>query len=469
MIANYGAASEDAEQWVDEDGTVHGGQLDGAELLDELHAFLRRFVAFPSDDAAVAVVLWVAHTHLAPFFDSTPRLALLSPEKQSGKTRTLELLELLCAGAEFLTDASASFVFRLVGTGQVTILLDECDALWTKKGGDETAEALRGIVNSGHRKGAKVGRVAMVGQTAQLERHSVYAPVALAGIGACLPDTILDRSVVVRMRRRAPAEHVEPYRDRDGRPQGEALRDRLVVWCESVETKIGCPWPDMPPGVHDRPADVWEPLLAVADAAGGDWPKRARAACVSFVAGSTEDTASSGVRLLADLREVFGDREAMSTVAVLEQLCKLDEAPWGDLWGKPLDARGLAKRLRPYGVKPKDVRIGSWNGKGYGRADLWDAWTRYLPPKGDKGDKGDNAGQAVADSNGVADTSATGTPSATVLTSRVADVADVAGTPAGDGVTTCRDCSRVQPEWVLSDRDGRCVRCDQDQRARRPA
>jgi hypothetical protein len=156
---------------------------DGAALLDEVHAFLSRYVIFPSAAAAVATTLWAAHTHLVGQFESTPRLALLSPEKQCGKSRTLELLELVCAGAETLSDASPAYLYRRIGARQVTILLDEADAIWKRGKSDETAEALRSIVNAGHRRTATVGRVEMNGTTARLIRFPVYAPAAIAGIG----------------------------------------------------------------------------------------------------------------------------------------------------------------------------------------------------------------------------------------------------------------------------------------------
>lgn len=358
---------------------------DGAELLDEVRAFLARFVAFPSENAVVAVALWAAHTHMVSSFDSTPRLALLSPEKQSGKTRTLEIIELIGASAEMLVSASAPFLFRLVGSEEVTILLDEIDTIWTKNGGDESAEALRGIVNSGHRKGATVGRVEMNGSKGALQRFPVYAPVALAGIGNCLPDTILDRSVIVRMRRRAPTERVEDYRERLTRPEGEALRERLGVWAKSVEGKVGDPWPDMPHGVSDRPADVWEPLLMIAELAGGDWPKLAREACISFVTGSKDDQASIGVQLLTDLRGVFGDESTMNTSRIIDHLSGLDESPWSE-WNshgaeKRITTVQLAKLLRPYEVRPKLLRIEGLPNpvRGYVRDDFDDAWSRYLP------------------------------------------------------------------------------------------
>lgn len=204
-------------------------ELDGAQLLGEVRKFLRAYVAFPSEAAAVAVTLWAAHTHLVSRFESTPRLALLSPEKQCGKSRVLELLELVCAGAETLSDASPAYLYRRIGAGEVTILLDEADAIWKRGKSDETAEALRSIVNAGHRRSATVGRVEMNGQAAKLVRFRCYAPAAIAGIGN-LPDTIMDRAVIVRMRRRAPDEQIRDYRERITRPEGEQLRDQLTRW-----------------------------------------------------------------------------------------------------------------------------------------------------------------------------------------------------------------------------------------------
>lgn len=147
--------------------------------LDALHDWLRGYVAFPSAHSAVAVTLWAGHTYLAPRFDSTPRLAVLSPERECGKSRVLELLALTSAGAEMLSGASPAYLFRRIGTegaGPVTLLLDEADAIWKRGKSDEAAEALRSIVDAGHRKGATVGRVEMNGQAARLVRFGVYAP-----------------------------------------------------------------------------------------------------------------------------------------------------------------------------------------------------------------------------------------------------------------------------------------------------
>ena len=108
--------------------------IDGACLLDDVEAFLRRFVAFPSEAARVATVLWAAHAHLLDVFDSTPRLAFLSPEPGSGKTRALEITELLVPNPMLAVSASTAALFRSVNdlAGRPTIL-----QFWYRQSPDE--------------------------------------------------------------------------------------------------------------------------------------------------------------------------------------------------------------------------------------------------------------------------------------------------------------------------------------------
>jgi hypothetical protein len=353
---------------------------DPAALLDEVHEFITRFVAFPSEAAAHAVTLWAAHCHAPDSFESTPRVALLSPEPGSGKTRTLEVLELLTPRPMHALNASTAAIFRSIEKDRPTLLIDECDAIFTKRGKDDSNEDLRAMLNAGHRKGAIIPRC--TGMQHDVTLFPVYAAVALAGLGD-LPATLMSRSVVIRMRRRAPGEHVEPFRARLATADAGPLRDRLAAWMKHAAPKLAGSYPEMPPGITDRPADVWEPLIAVADAAGGDWPKRARAACTELAAAAETGEASLGVRLLTDLAEVFGADPELPTTVILDRLHALEEAPWAALGrhAKPLDARGLATRLRAYGVKsdnlPRDG--GGARLKGYSAASLADAWTRYVP------------------------------------------------------------------------------------------
>jgi hypothetical protein len=193
----------------------------------------------------------------------------------------------------------------------------------------------------------------------------------------------MSRSVVIRMRRRAPGEHVEPFRARLATAGAGPLAARLAAWMGHAAAGLAGSYPEMPPGITDRPADVWEPLLAVADAAGGDWPKRAREACTELAAAAETGEASLGVRLLTDLREAFGTDTELSTSVILDRLHALDESPWAALGrhAKPLDARGLAARLRAYGIKSDNLprADGGARLKGYFAASLADAWTRYVP------------------------------------------------------------------------------------------
>ncbi len=348
----------------------------GAELLDEVEAFLARFVAYPSEHARVAHVLWIVHAHRMDLWESTPRIAFQSPEPGSGKSRALEVTELLVPRPVHAVNTTPAYLFRKVAdeAGAPTVLYDEIDTVFGPRAKDN--EDIRGLLNAGHRKGAVAGRCVVRGKIVETEELPAYCAVALAGLDD-LPDTLQSRCVVVRMRRRAPNEVIEPFRHRLHAPQGLLLQDRLIDWSESLHMGV---WPVMPVGVEDRDADCWEALLAVADAAGGDWPTRARCAAVTLVTDAKAAPPSLGVRLLSDLYTVFTDsgEDYIFTEDVLTGLVEIDDAPWSDIRGKALDARSLARRLIKYGIKPRTVRIGDKTSKGYDRGDLVDVWSRYV-------------------------------------------------------------------------------------------
>src|SRR3954452_24528314 len=203
--------------------------LCGDTLLADLHAFLGRFVAYPSDNEHVAHVLWVMHTHLMDAWESTPRIAFLSPEPGSGKTRALEVSELLVPSPVEAVNVTPAYLFRKVGSdqGRPTVLYDEIDTVFGPKAKDN--EEIRGLLNAGHRRGAVAGRCVVKGKIVETEELPAYCAVAMAGLGG-LPDTILSRSVIVRMRRRSPEERVAPYRRREHKAEGEALREELEAW-----------------------------------------------------------------------------------------------------------------------------------------------------------------------------------------------------------------------------------------------
>jgi hypothetical protein len=309
-------------------------------------------------------------------WDSTPRIAFLSPEPGSGKTRALEVSETLVPRPVEAVNTTPAYLFRKVSDpdGLPTILFDEIDTIFGPRAKDN--EEIRGMLNAGHRRGAMAGRCVVRGAVVTTEELPAYCAVAMAGLGD-LPDTILTRSVIINMRRRAPNEVVEPYRRRIHAPVGYELRSRIARWAEHFEL---VEFPDMPEVVVDRPADVWEPLIAIADAAGEPWSTRGRVAAVALVAQVSEREASLGVRLLADIRKIFGDSDHLPTDTILQRLCDLDEAPWAELRGKPINSRSLANFLKRYSIKSKTIRVGTSTPKGYDIQDFHDSWARYLPP-----------------------------------------------------------------------------------------
>lgn len=354
---------------------------DGAELLDDIERFLSRFVVYPSEHERRAHVLWIAHCWFMECWESTPRIAFLSPEPGSGKSRALEVTEPLVPRPVHAVNCTPAYLFRKISDpdGRPTILYDEIDTIFGPKAKEH--EEIRGVINAGHRKGAVAGRCVIRGKTVDFEELPAYCAVALAGLDD-LPDTIMSRSVLVRMRRRAPNEPIEPWRLRLNGPQAAELYRSLLNWSANARP-LENGWPQMPDGVSDRDADVWEALLAVADAAGGHWPDTARVAAVRLVRDSKVTRSSVGVLLLQDIRTVFGElgRDKLSTADVLAALNKIEESPWATIRrGEPIDPRGLSNRLGKYGIGSKSLRVGDAVITGYSRAQFEDAWNRYLGP-----------------------------------------------------------------------------------------
>ncbi len=289
---------------------------DLAESLDAVREFLTEFVVFPDKNCEIAAALWCAHTHAVDSFDSTPRLAFLSPEPGSGKSRALEVITTLVPAPMHAVNATPAALFRAVSDmdQRPTILFDEVDTIFGPKAKDN--EEVRGFINAGHRKGAVSYRCVGIGTNQSVQPFPAYCAMAIAGLND-LPDTISTRSVIVRMRKRAPSERVKPWRARTGEPVGAQLRLALSKAVTHVVRELAQAEPVMPPGVEDRPADVWEPLLAVADCAGGEWPVLARDAATHLTMGQGDEP-SLGVLLLTDIRQVFADKGDPAHIATTE-------------------------------------------------------------------------------------------------------------------------------------------------------
>lgn len=353
-----------------------GPPIDGNALLGQIADWIGQYLSVPSEHCITVVTLWAAHSHATDAFYVTPRLILDSAEPQSGKTRVLELLNLLVRAPIFTMNTTIAALYRRLATSPRTILLDETDAIFAK-GAAQNHEDLRALLNAGYKRGATVDRCVTKAQEIEVVEFPAFAPAALAGIAGNMPDTITDRAVTISMRRRAPGEHIAEFIEEDAAAEAAPLQQALSRWMSrtAVDQLKGAR-PEMPEGVRDRKAEIWRALLAVADAAGGDWPKLARAACEHFVLNIDSGGQSLNIRLLADIRAVFDANplaDFMATNSLLSELKKIEDAPWSDF---DLTARKLAFRLKRFGVEPR--HDAAKTARGYYKINFSDAFSRYL-------------------------------------------------------------------------------------------
>jgi len=358
-------ALSDPEPWPD--------PVDGAELLNTIAGLHARYVVLP-DGAADAAALWDLHTYLIEALQVSPILGLTSPQKRCGKSTHLDVHRALVCRPVGASNISAAALFRIVEMLTPTLLIDEADTFLAER------EELRGILNAGHtRSTAQVVRT--VGDDHEPRAFRTFCAKALAAIGE-LPSTIEDRGIIFRMKRRAPGEHVERLRRDRIESDLEPLRRRAARWAADNASAIRQADPEVPEALNDRAADNWRPLFAIADAAGADWPARARqAASLLRRVDATEDS-DVRVQVLADVRAIFEERHAdkLASESIVERLVKLETRPWAE-WGrqrKPITANGLARLLKPFDIRPKQVWVSGVNVHGYERAEFADVWARYL-------------------------------------------------------------------------------------------
>ncbi|MGA7880819.1 MAG: DUF3631 domain-containing protein [Terrimicrobiaceae bacterium] len=381
-----------AEEWTDIKEEETGSMpppLELQEILEQVRGFLSRYIVFSNEAQATAVTLWVAHTWVIDAFDYTPYLQISSPVKRCGKSRVFDCLKLLCAKPWVVVSITEAVMFRKIEKDTPTLLLDEIDAVFTPKKGDDGKEAIRALLNAGFERRATVPRC--VGPNHTLAEFRVFCSKALAGIGK-LPDTIADRSIPIIMARRKRGQHVEKFRARNAEVIAKPMAAALQAWASRQQTLTSlcnaCPF--VPDALGDRAADICEPLLAIAEMAGGEWPGRARSALVELCAGGDIADESIGIKLLAAIREIFEARKVdrISTKELLDALIERDsDEPWAVWWESAIakgNVRGvaakLARLLKPFDIIPETIReADGGTPKGYKLASFGDAFLRYLP------------------------------------------------------------------------------------------
>ncbi len=348
--------------------------VDGILLIGELVFTCRRYLTLP-EHTDTLIALWIVFTHAIESMNVAPILAITSPEKRCGKTTLITLLGRLARQPLPSSNITAASLFRVIEACAPSLLIDEADTFL--RGSDE----LRGVINSGHTRDTSYV-IRTVGDDHEPRRFSTWGAKAIALIGK-LKDPLADRSIEIPLRRKLPGEPVEKLRHAD-LDVFRGLSRRCARFAKDHAVALRMARPSMPAGLHDRAADNWEPLLAIAEAVGGDWPELARKAAVALSGAEDAEDGSLRARLLVDIRSIFMSKrgcDRLPTVELIEALLAMDEAPWGEAnRSKPINPRWLAAQLRPFGIVRGTKRAGDSTYKGYALAQFTDAFARYLPP-----------------------------------------------------------------------------------------
>jgi len=344
--------------------------VNGAELLSDIAATVRRFIVC-KPETVTATALWSVFTWLIDSAQIAPLVVITAPEKRCGKSTALALINKLVCRPLSASNISPAAVFRVIEAHSPTLLIDEVDSFLKDN------EELRGVINSGHTRDAAYV-IRTVGDSHEPTRFSTWGCKALSGIGN-VPETIADRAIMLELRRKLPTETVERLRHADHSIFTELTRKALRFSTDAA-SEIKRARPLLPDALNDRAQDNWEPLLAIADFAGGDWPQLARQAALK-ISGTEHETISLTSELLSDIREIFDAQQLdrISTAQLISELTTDDLKPWATYnRGKPLSPRQLAKRLEEYEIKSRTIRVYANTCKGFYRDQFSDAFERYL-------------------------------------------------------------------------------------------
>jgi hypothetical protein len=347
------------------------------KLLETCRVWIRRYIVV-SDEQAVIMAAWTLHTYVFDAAETTPYIHITAPERACGKSRLMETLEAIAAAPVRSGGMTAAALVRTIEAKRPTIFLDEMDA--QLNGDKEYAEAIRGILNEGFRKGGVFYKC--VGKDFDLKDFHVYCPKCFAGIGQ-LPDTVSSRSIAIEMRRKLPGEAVEPFRQRPVKIAAMPIKAALEAWVTRRAADLLQTIEPVPiASLSDRQNDIAEPLLCIAQLAGDGWLQRLTVALQAVFKADGAGDSSIGATLLADIRAAFDKREvdAIPSKDMAACLCEIEGRPWAE-WsrGKGLSANNLARQLKRFGVYPQTIRVGAETAKGYRWGDFEDVWSRYCP------------------------------------------------------------------------------------------
>lgn len=353
---------EEVEPWHD--------AISPAELLDEIAIIIKRFIVCQKE-TVIAATLWGAMTWFIDVIQVAPLAVITAPEKRCGKSQLLFLLTQIVNRPLAASNISSAALFRSINAWRPTLLIDEVDTFMKEN------EELRGLINAGHtRQSAFIYRV--VGDDHTPTRFNLWGAKALAGIGK-LSETIMDRSITLELRRKLSHEKVDRLRYVEPGLFAR-LAAKLSRFALDYSEHVQNAKPKLPETLNDRAQDNWEPLLAIAEIAGGEWPQLAREAALK-ISGDADQTRGIGVELHADIEEIIESKstDRISTADLIVALCADDEKSWATYnRGKSITPRQIAMRLKEFDIVSNTIRFGTTTAKGYFFLQFADAFARYL-------------------------------------------------------------------------------------------
>jgi putative DNA primase/helicase len=348
--------------------------MEGAELLEELRRTFKRFMVLPGP-MDIFLALWTLHTYVFDLFSFTPYLLVRSPESRCGKSRLAELLGHLCANATTPGAMTAAAMFRRIDRLQPTILADEWDTI-----GEERRLACINILNTGFKFNGSF--TVCVGKEHEDHDFKTYCPKAIFGLSEVrLPEATRSRCFSFTLHKKLPTEKVEKLTRKF---DGVELRRKCVRWAADNREALSKLDVEMPKGLEDREEDISEPLIAVAERCGADWPKLARDCILGLCHKAPTEDRDARDQFLTDVQSAFRAQprpDRISSAALVDYLNGLDERPWGG-WndGRGINHRQVAAKLKPYGVQPRSLKSEGKVVRGYRSEDFEQVFARYLPP-----------------------------------------------------------------------------------------
>lgn len=347
--------------------------VDGKSLIKELQNTITKFVKL-QDGAELAIAYWILHTYKFKYFDITPRLVIVSPEKRCGKTTLLTVLHNLVKNPVPASNITAASMFRLIDSHDPTLLVDEADTFVKNN------EELRGVINAGHHRNGYIIRC--VGKDLEPHSFSAFAPCAIASIGK-VPDTIMDRGIIINMRRLAPTEHVERLRLRQMSEQFDLLRRKCQRLMNDFEEKIPKTFPEPVENLFNRAFDNWEGIFIISDLIYNKPDEDIRRLAIKMTKRSQEeDTASLKTLLLQDIKQIFTKEKSqwISSTMLCGYLANIEERPWAEISrGNKITVNKLASMLKDFGVRTHQKNTQGINHNCYFEEDFTDCFDRYLP------------------------------------------------------------------------------------------